>query len=279
MSKMKISPKRAIVWLFSFISISSTSATSPINTATTGQQPQWQLIWQDDFISTTLDKSKWTLSSRGKPDWKNTMSDDPRLLKIENGLLQLRGMINDKPDQDPAPFITAGITSKGKFSFQYGKVEIRARFKSAQGAWPALWMMGNEKGWPAKGEIDLMEHLNFDDVIYQTVHSEYTVNIDKSNTPRKSRTTKINRDDWNTYGVEWTADKLMFTVNGKVSYTYPRISSLGKAQWPFNQPFYFILSMQIGGEWVNSSGATQTEHYPADIEIDWVRVSQRNTEK
>jgi beta-glucanase (GH16 family) len=188
-------------------------------------------------------------------------------------------MANDNSDEDPSPYLTAGITSKGKFAFRHGKVQIRARFKSAQGAWPALWMLGKEKGWPANGEIDLMEHLNFDEIVYQTVHSEYTLHIDKTNTPKKGATAGINRDEWNTYGCEWDADRIVFTVNGKPTHTYPRVPSKGEQQWPFDQPFYFILSMQIGGNWVNRSGPTNPAHYPASLQVDWIRVHQRPNTK
>lgn len=199
------------------------------------------------------------------------MSDDPRLLKVEDGVLHLRGIVNAANDQDSAPYLTAGVTSRGKVAFQYGKVQIRARFKSAQGAWPALWMLGEEGSWPANGEMDLMEHLNFDRTVYQTVYSAYTAAHPKPGSPKSSSTTDVNRDDWNTYGCEWDADRIVFTVNGKASHTYPRVPEKG-GQWPFNQPFYFILSMQIGGDWVNASGPTNPADYPAGMEIDWIRV-------
>ncbi|HET6446926.1 MAG TPA: glycoside hydrolase family 16 protein [candidate division Zixibacteria bacterium] len=246
----------------------STAITSPEHL----KHSEWELVWEDDFAGGKLDQSNWTLCKRGNADWMNTMSDDPRLLKIEDGVLHLRGIVNDKKDKDPAPYLTAGVNSKGKFAFQYGKVQIQARFKSAQGAWPALWMLGAEKGWPANGEIDLMEHLNFEHKIYQTVHSEYTVKIDKTNSPKKGGTAQIKRDDWNTYGCEWDANKIVFTVNGKPTHTYPRVPGKGEKQWPFNRPFYFVLSMQIGGNWVNGSGPTNPAHYPAGMEVDWVRV-------
>lgn len=236
--------------------------------------PGWKLVWQDDFTGNAPDGRIWSRCERATSDWNNTMSDDPRLIEMKDGILHLRGIVNDRKD-DKAPYLTAGLTSKGKYNFKYGKVQIRARFKSAQGAWPALWMMGEEKGWPANGEIDLMEHLNFDDMIYQTVHSEYTQNP-KNKEPRRSATTKVNRDGWNTYGCEWDADKIVFTANDKATFTYPRAAEKGEKQWPFNQPFYFILSMQIGGGWVNGSGPTNPAHYPAGMEVDWVRVYQRN---
>jgi len=195
------------------------------------------------------------------------------LVEVSNGTLKLKGIVNDKKD-DPAPFLTAGLDSKGKFNFQYGKVQIRARFKSAQGAWPALWMLGEQGKWPDNGEIDLMEHLNFDNKVYQTLHSNFTHTVPQKGLPNKGSATKIDRDDWNTYGCEWGADKITFTVNGKPTHSYPRMPEKGASQFPFQQPFYFILSMQIGGKWVNSEhrGASNPKHYPAHLEIDWVRV-------
>ena len=238
------------------------------------QPPAWELAWADEFAGDKLDDAKWSRCQRGKPDWQNTMSDDPRLLKIEKGVLHLLGIANDNKDKDPAPYLTAGLTSRGKFAFTYGRVEIRARFKSAQGAWPALWMLGAEGGWPGGGEIDLMEHLNFDDKVYQTVHSEYTHSIDKTGKPKQGGTAKISRDDWNTYGCEWSEDKIVFFVNGEPAHVYPCVPEKGEKQWPFKQPFFFILSMQIGGGWVNRSGPTNPGHYPAGMEVDWVRVYQ-----
>jgi beta-glucanase (GH16 family) len=235
-------------------------------------QPNWKLVWKDEFDGKKLDGAKWTLCERGKANWQATMSDDPRLLKLSTGVLHLIGIVNDAPQKDPAPYLTAGVTSKGKFAFTYGKIEIRARFKCAQGAWPALWMVGEKGGWPAGGEIDLMEHLNFDALVYQTVHSAYTSKGGK--TPKPGTTAKINRDGWNTYGCEWSEDKIVFTVNGAATHTYPRVPEKGDAQWPFQHPFHFILSMQIGGNWVNSSGPTNPAHYPASLEVDWVRVYQ-----
>jgi len=260
------------------LAISSESVGADIkdkNTATIVRQPEWKLIWEDDFAGKELDNSKWTLCKSGNADWCKTMSDDPRLLEVKDGVLNLRGIINDKKD-NTAPYLTAGVTSKGKYAFKYGKVQIRARFKSAHGAWPALWMLGAEGRCPANGEIDLMEHLNFEDMVHQTVHSEYTEKIDQTDTPKISGTAMITRDDWNTYGCEWDEDKIVFTVNDTPAYTYLRLPQKGEKQWPFNQPFYFILSMQIGGKWVNKSGPTNSADYPAGMEVKWVRVYSRN---
>ena len=77
------------------------------------------------------------------------------------------------------------LPGRGKYFFKYGKVQIRARFKSAQGAWPALWMMPETRTLPGYGEIDIMEHLNFEHKVYQTVHSDYTLKIDKTKYSKK----------------------------------------------------------------------------------------------
>lgn len=233
----------------------------------------WKLVWSDEFQrENSIDTTKWSPCERGTADWNNTMTRDPRCYSVKGGILHLKGIVNDGADKDKVPFLTGGVTTQGKFSFKHGRIEIRARVKSAKGAWPALWLLGSKGGWPGNGEMDLMERLNFDEVVYQTVHSEYTVKIDKSNTPPKSKTTKIDAEDFNTYGMEWDSEKIIFTVNGEPSHTYPRVPEKGAKQWPFEQPFYIIMSMQIEGSWV---GKADPEDYPAGMEIDWVRVYSR----
>lgn len=135
--KMEAELKGSIVLVIFLLLISSVSActnateSSATNPSDHLNQSGWELVWKDDFTGKELDDSKWTLCTRGTPNWKDTMSDDPRLLKIESGVLHLRGIVNDKQDEDPAPYLTAGVTSRGKYSFKHGKVQIRARFKSA----------------------------------------------------------------------------------------------------------------------------------------------------
>ena len=253
----------ALILLLAFLPRSAMAADSP-------KIPGWKLEWSDEFDRAGKpDPGKWTACERGTSDWNDTMSADPRCIAVRSGRLLLRGFTDDAKGAAPQKFLTGGVTSKGKFQFSHGRIEIRARFKSAKGAWPALWLLGVDGAWPKNGEIDLMEHLNFDDSVYQTIHSDFTLNIDKANTPPKGGTAPIKKDDFNTYGAEWDRDKVLFSVNGKPSFTYPRVPEKGAAQWPFDQPFYIIMSMQIGGKWV---GAPDAKDYPAGMEVDWVRV-------
>lgn len=235
--------------------------------AVLGTPPGWKFAWSDEFDTPgVIDTKKWSICERGHSDWNNMMSPDPRCYAVKGGRLQLRGIVNKKAGKGEPAFLTGGLTTKGKFEFKHGKIEIRARLKSAKGAWPALWLLGSKGSWPGNGEMDLMERLNHDGFVYQTVHSEYTA---KADTPQKSKTTKIDADDFNTYGAEWDAERIIMTVNGKPSHTYPRVREKGEKQWPFDQPFYIILSMQIEGTWV---GKADPKDYPAGMEIDWVRV-------
>jgi len=236
------------------------------------EEEEWKLIWSDEFDTPQLDPKKWGRCERGKSDWNDTMSDDPGLVEWHDGVLHLRGIANPDTEKTPPPFLTAGITSKGKFQFRYGKVEIRARFKSARGAWPALWLLVADGQTAGYGEIDLMEHLNFEDKVYQTIHTVSTPAPGGKQGQPRGTSVPIDRDGWNTYGAEWDADQIVFTVNGTPTMTYRKLPEAGPAQWPFDQEFYLIMSMQIGGKWV---GEADPADYPAGMDIDWIRVHQR----
>ena len=244
----------------------------PAPATTQAQEPRWTLAWEDDFNADKLDATKWTIIERGRSDCSRHMSNDPACYAFRDGKLALRGLVNTNPADD-AKVITGGITTKETYSFTYGKVEIRAKLGHSKGAWPAFWMKPTQRHPKFKhnGEIDLMEHLNFDKFIYQTVHTHYTLDLGIKNKPVSHATAKFNPDDFNTFGLEWFPDKLVFTVNGQPTFTYPRIQTEKEGQWFFDQPFYLIIGMQLGGNWV---GIIEESQLPVEMEIDWVKIYQ-----
>jgi len=239
-----------------------------------------KLIWRDEFNkSGFMDTTKWSKIERSGAANKGScfasMSDDPRCLVIKNGKLYLRGIINDKKN-DTTQYLTGGLSSKGKFEFKKGKVEIRAKLEDAQGAWPALWlfMSGTEQNRYA--EVDIIEHLNHDDFVYHTVHTAYTLrDPENGKNPPKHTTSKIKPGKFNIYGAEIADDKIIFSVNNKVVFTYPKVQPEKEGQWTFGQNMFIYMSQQFSAEgaW---AGAVKPNELPVQMIIDWVRVYQDN---
>ncbi len=238
-------------------------------------QTSWKLVWEESFEKDGfLDTTKWSVIKRNNADWGNYMSNNPACINIKNGKMYLRGIVNEDLKRDTVAYLTGGVETKGKFAFQYGKIEIHAKLENAQGAWPAMWMLADQPKYgkyPRNGEIDLMEHLNFEDKIYQTVHSYYTLELKQKTNPQYYKTHPVETENYNTYGMEWLSDKLVFTINGIETFTYPRLDNVDKSQWPFDQPFYLMIDMQLGGKWV---GSVKSDDLPVQMIIDWVRVYQ-----
>lgn len=236
-------------------------------------QEKWTLVWEDNFDGTSIDDNSWTKIDRGGADWNRHMSHDNSLYEVKDGNLILHGKVNTNAD-DSVKVITGGVYSKDKVTMTYGKIEVRAKLGSAKSAWPAFWLLPNKSNWPDGGEIDLMEHLNHDSIVYQTIHTHYTYVLKEENPP-KGGTAVIDVDGYNTYGLEWYQDSLVFLVNDKKTFSYPKIETDKKGQWPFNEPFYLLLDMQLGGSWV---GPVDTTELPVKMEIDWVRIYEANPE-
>jgi Beta-glucanase/Beta-glucan synthetase len=199
------------------------------------------------------------------------MSFDESLYDVRKGNLVLRGKANEDKSQDTASYITGGVYTKNKFALKYGKVEIKAKLPNAKGCWPAFWMLPNTngRGWPYDGEIDIMEHLNHDDIAYQTVHSGYTFKLGIKDNPLSHSTGPIDKNGYNIYSVEKHPDKLVFAINGKKTFEYPRIETDKEGQYPFDDPFYILIDMQLGGSWV---GAIDNSQLPVEMFIDWIKV-------
>lgn len=233
----------------------------------------WKLIWCEEFNDSRIDWNVWTKTPRNKSNWNDTMTDAEDLYELKDGKLVLYGTDNTKHPEDPSPYLTGGIWGRDKCSFSLGRIDIRAKFDCAKGYWPAIWLLpqGNSEPYSGGGEIDIMEHLNFDNFVYQTVHSRYTNLVNKEN-PKNHVKPFVDVNQYNVYSVEIHPDKLIFLINDTVSYEYPRIEPKDPAQFPFDRhDYYLVLSSQLGGEWV---GEVFLEQESVKLEVDWVRVYQ-----
>jgi beta-glucanase (GH16 family) len=236
----------------------------------------WELVWSEEFDGKLIDTNIWSKTPRGKSNWNNTMSDADELYAIQNGNLILRGINNTSHPNDTSQFLTGGVWSKGKQAFALGRIDIRAKFDCAQGFWPAIWLMP-EKNASSPGfysELDILEHLNSDDFVYQTVHSTYTLDGNRSN-PINHGKTQVDINEYNVYSVEVYPDSVVFLVNDQYTFTYPRMESLGESQFPYPMfEYYLILSAQLGGNWV---GPVDPSGLPVALTIDWVRYYRKES--
>jgi len=262
-SKLSIMEKKILLLLLTLMSLSFMYCSGD------EKSRGWKLTWEDNFDQNSINESVWSKIPRGRSDWNNYMSDYDSLYDIKDSNLVLRGIQNVVLPNDTAPYLTGGVFTKDKKTFGYGRLEIRAKFHGAKGAWPAFWMLPAHGQWPKGGEIDIMERLSFEDKVYQTVHSSYTHVLGIKDNPKNSSTGVIDPNEYNVYAVEKYPDSLVFFVNGKQTFTYPRIQTDKEGQFPFDEDeFYLLIDMQLGGSWV---GAVDPKDLPVQMEIDWVR--------
>lgn len=238
-------------------------------------RPDREVIFEDDFEqdSRVPDPEVWSYCPPGGSAWSRYMSGSPEQAFVEDGRLVL---VAEKVN---GIYKAGGVQSQNREFWGPGtRVEVNARFvKRAGGAWPAIWMMPQNAvypGWPDCGEIDIMEQLNHDTFVYQTVHSNYLDDLGIKD-PAPAATPSYNVDKFNTYAVDLTDEAIIFYVNGVETHRYPNLhlpDEVQKMQWPFSCDFYLILNLALGGEgtW---PGAISDSELPARMEIDWVRVS------
>ena len=231
----------------------------------------WKLVWQEDFTGESLDTNVWGFMKRRQDASRKYHSSNPECYELKNGKLIIKGIKNPDLTTDTAQYLTGAISTEGKKAFSPPcRIEIKAKLENGQGAWPAFWMLPfkKENGWPADGEIDIMEHLNYDDFVYQTVHSAYTKQKRMAK-PQRSVKSNINTQDFNVYKVDILTDCLRFYVNNKETLFYPKIDSLlNKGEFPFERDWYLMLDMQLGGSWVGPVNPINT---PVRMEIEWIK--------
>ena len=243
--------------------------------------PDWDessldLLFVDEFdVDGEPDPEKWTLCEKGNVDWNNQMSQSYGQAYVKDGNLVLVG---EKKDGE---YLAGGIKTQDKFSFTYGRVECRARIpQHPDGAFPAIWMMPQKyiyQGWPACGEIDIMEHVGcVPTEVSSSIHCKsYYHAIGTQKTAAKKIATVM--DEFHVYALEWTEEYIKTYVDGvQLFYYNPDNYSEGRTAntWPFNKPFELKLNLAWGGDWGGMYGVDES-CLPATYEIDYVRVFQK----
>lgn len=248
----------------------------------------WKMVFEDNF--STLD-----LQSASKGTWQpfypwgsrtnETNKElqyyvDPRAggdsaaiqalapYKIENGVLAIRASkIPEKlrAQSGGLGYASGLINTAGRFAFTYGSVEIRARMPQGRGLWPAFWLLPADRTWPP--EIDVFEVLGNDTTtLHTTVHSALGIHpgAQSAQSGHETRTSDLSKD-FHVYGMTWTKEKLVWSLDGKTIFESPTPTDLHK-------PMYLVLNLAVGGSWPGSPDATT--QLPASLLVDWIRVRQ-----
>lgn len=275
--------------------------------------PEWTMVWSDEFAGNKIDRAKWGFDVDcwgGGNDEHQCYTKSGRNAAIEDGKLvitarhervtgpalaaHLRSSSAMPDAQAVRQFSSARLTTRGKASWRYGKIEVRARLPQGQGTWPAIWMLPEKDrygAWAASGEIDILETVNLgvpcakcpggrENTILGTLHfgGKWPNNKFKG---EEVPFAEVLDGGFHTYGIEWQPDRITWQVDGRTFAT--RLAS----EWsttgstapgaPFDQPFHLILNLAIGGKLSETRGigGGRLDGYPKRMEIDWVRVWQK----
>tara|TARA_B100000780_G_scaffold82551_1_gene56380 strand:+ start:4186 stop:4983 length:798 start_codon:yes stop_codon:yes gene_type:complete len=231
------------------------------------------LIWSDEFnVDGAPSPQNWfleTIPPNNGSWWNNEdqyYTDRRENSIVENGVLKI---IAKKEDYEQKNYTSARMTTQNLFDFKYGEVHIKAKLPKGQGTWPALWMLGKNidiVGWPFCGEADIMEH--GDGQLGLVSSAVHLANSDGNHYfLRGDQLIENVTSDFHIYKIVWSSDKMEFFVDDKKHHEFTINSSM-----PFNQPFFLILNIAMGGDFTNDN--IDPNFTSATMEIDYVRVYQ-----
>lgn len=270
------------------------SLVGPVALALTVWASDWQLVWSDEFDRDGLpDPAKWVpeegfIRNRELQYYTVGRKENAR---VEGGYLIIEARKERFPNarfqagappqrwqqsREYADYTSASLTTWGRAAWTYGRIEVRAKLPSGRGTWPAIWMLGTNRdrvGWPACGEIDILEYVGHaPGVVHANVHTR-GFNHTRGN-GRGARTHVPDAETaFHVYAVEWTPEKMDFFVNDRKFFTLKN-DGTGEDSWPFDKPQYLILNLAIGGSWGGQKGVDDSI-FPQRFIIDYARVYQR----
>lgn len=237
---------------------------------------EWKLVWSDEFDYTGLpDSKKWNYDIGGNGWGNNELQyyTDKRSenARVENGNLIIEAR---KENFNSNKYTSARLITKEKGDWQYAKIEVKAKLPKGTGTWPAIWMLASTTPlkWPDDGEIDIMEHVGFDQgKIHGTVHTQKYNHV--LNTQRSAYSLVPDCSEaFHVYSMEWTTSSIKVLIDGKPFFEFQNEKE-GNSSWPFNRPFHLLLNIAVGGNWGGQKGVDDTI-WPQRMEVDYVKVWQ-----
>jgi beta-glucanase (GH16 family) len=240
----------------------------------------YELVWSDEFDYTgPPDPAKWGYDTGGS-GWGNhelQYYTDGGNARADGGKLIIEAR---KETMGGRAYTSARLVTKGKGDWLYGIVEVRAKLPAGLGTWPAIWMLPTDwayGGWPDSGEIDIMEHVGYDENrVHASIHTRAYNHTNGTQKGNGGVTVQDATDDFHIYAIEWLPDKICFMIDGARVYEYNPSKLLTAAsyrQWPFDRPFHLLINLALGGDWGGAMGFDEAM-LPAVFEIDYVRVYQ-----
>ncbi|PKV50189.1 putative secreted protein (Por secretion system target) [Aquimarina sp. MAR_2010_214] len=234
----------------------------------TVKSQNWNLVWQDEFNNSI--SSDWVFETgNGSSGWGNNELQYYRRenATVENGKLVITAK---KENFGGHNYTSARMKTQGRKKFKYGKIEARIALPSGQGLWPAFWMLGSNitsVGWPACGEIDIMEHVNNAPDIHGTIHWKDHNN----NYASYGGHTAANVTNYHVYSVEWNEKSITWFIDGN-QYHITDISNGVNGTSEFHDNYFLLLNLAVGGNWPGFS--VNNSKLPARMYVDYVRVYQ-----
>ena len=246
---------------------SCTGSSKNSTTISSADSSGYQLIWSDEFNGNVVDTTNWNFEIGGH-GWGNHEQEyyQPANATASDGNLIITGK---KEDVQSNHYTSSRMTTKGKHEFLYSKIEARIKIPVGQGFWPAFWMLGSNIDtidWPACGEVDIMEHINTDSLLYGTLHWDNNGHVQKGDTLVYSPS------DYHVYSVEWDSSSIRWYLDDK-QYHQVNISNNVNSTDEFHKPFYILLNLALGGDWPGQK--IDDSKLPAKMYVDYVRVYKK----
>ncbi|HMQ64265.1 MAG TPA: family 16 glycosylhydrolase [Flavilitoribacter sp.] len=244
--------------------------------------PGYRLTWHDEFDGERIDPDNWTFDlGNGCPNncnWGNNelqyYTDRTRNVFLNHGKLVIEAV---REDYEGKAYTSTRMKTMGRQSFQYGRLDIRAKLPEGQGIWPAIWMLGDQiedKGWPAGGEIDIMEMVGHEP---GTVHGTIHYGPDPGRHNYKGAPYSLDgagkfSDEFHVFTLKWEENSLEWFVDDRLFYSASPVTT--QSDYPFNEPFFLLLNLAVGGNWPGNPDATTV--FPQRFVLDYVRYFRRN---